>query len=154
MRTSSYRRLLRRSSAADPSRATNDPVPCLTLPDDFSARDNLWGDELAAQEFRAADLERNSSRHRSPVRRNAPRQINDWKTKAPRGQRVLNGVSGARERDCASSAQGKLIAVSFENEIRSTAAIVSLNITTSPLAAITREQAVRLKLSQFVAANA
>ena len=38
------------------------------------------------------------------------------------GQRVLNGVSGARERGRA-SAQNEMIWVSFENEMRSSAAM-------------------------------
>lgn len=88
-----------------------------------------------------------------PFGENSPSPINDWKREVPRGQRVLDGVSGACERGCASSAQGKSITVSLENEIGWITAIVLQIITTSPLAAITREQAVRLKLSQFVAAT-
>ena len=54
---------------------------------------------------RTTSSEASSLRHRPAVRRHAVRQIIGWKMKRPRGQRVLDGVSGA-------SAGGRVQAVS------------------------------------------
>jgi hypothetical protein len=63
------------------------------LPDDFSARCKSWGDELAAQEFCAADLERvlpgtdhpfgETRRDRSMIGREKLREVSEYSTGCP-----------------------------------------------------------------------
>ena len=75
MQTSLYRRLLPRSSAADPSRVTSDPVRYLSLPDDFSEGVILLVKPPCGSSARR-DLKRGFvSSHRPAVRRNAVGQI-------------------------------------------------------------------------------
>jgi hypothetical protein len=57
--------------------------------------------------------------HRPAVRRNAVGQIRSWKRRegSPRGQRVLDGLSGARAGGRVLAALEMFNPLSFENEI-------------------------------------
>ena len=66
---------------------------------------------------RATSSEASSLRHKPAVRRNAVRQIIDWKMKRPRGQRVLDGVSGARAEGRVQALSKTSCMASFENSV-------------------------------------
>jgi len=96
---------------------TSDPVRYLSLPYDFSDGVILPAKRRAGVPHGLTSIGASSSAIDRPFGEMPRAKSSGWKKKDPRGQRVLNGVSGVRVSGCAQAASKGFHSVSSENGI-------------------------------------